>query len=145
MTIVIVIEGKSQRRKVFMRKKNSDALTPTEWKVMKIMWELESASAREVHDVAGAMYAWAPTTVKTILSHLVDKGFLETETRGSMYIYSPAKPAIDIYTRAADEFIEKSTDDVKGQLLCYMANKIELSVDEIDELQSILNRYKKEQ
>jgi BlaI family transcriptional regulator, penicillinase repressor len=128
-----------------MRKKATDVLTQTEWKIMKILWDLKSAPAREVFEIAGQQYGWAPTTVKTILSKLVDKGFLKAKDDGKKFIYRPAQPAIDTLTKAADDFIEKSSGPVQGQLLCYMANKIQLTDQEINELQSILDQHKDEE
>ncbi|MGE5191689.1 MAG: BlaI/MecI/CopY family transcriptional regulator, partial [Deltaproteobacteria bacterium] len=42
-------------------------LSKSEWKIMKIMWELRKAMAREIYTIAGQQYAWTPATVKTIL------------------------------------------------------------------------------
>lgn len=125
-----------------MRRKSTEALTPAEWKIMKIVWEIESGSAREIHEIADKRHQWAPTTVKTILSNLVEKGHLKVRDEGNKYIYRPAAPAIQTLTHAADDFIEKSVDEVRGQLLCYMANKVKLSLSDIDELQSILDQHK---
>src|SRR5258708_6700329 len=49
-------------------------LSKAEWKVMKIVWELRKAMAREVYTIAGEQHSWTPATVKTILKRLVDKG-----------------------------------------------------------------------
>lgn len=125
-----------------MRRKSSALLTHAEWNIMKIVWELGKSTSRQIHEIARKRHDWASTTVKTILSNLVDKGFLNTESNGSKYIYSPTKPAIKTLTLAADEFMDKSVDTVKGQLLCYMAQKIKLSKSDIDELQSIIDQHK---
>ena len=37
-------------------------LSKAEWKVMKIVWELQKAMAREVYTIAGEQHAWAPAT-----------------------------------------------------------------------------------
>ena len=58
------------------RAKQKD-ISKGEWKVMKIVWELRKAMAREVYTIAGERHSWSPGTVKTILKRLVDKGFLE--------------------------------------------------------------------
>lgn len=128
-----------------MRRKSSELLTPAEWKIIKIVWEIESGSAREIHEIADRRHQWAPTTVKTILGNLVTKGYLVTQQDGNKFIYRPSKPALQTLTHAADDFIEKSVEDVQGQLLCYMANKIKLSSDDIEELQAILDQHKDNQ
>ena len=58
-------------------------LSPAEWKVMKIVWDLQKGMAREVYTIAGREHGWTPTTVKTLLKRLVDKGYLLTSQVGN--------------------------------------------------------------
>ncbi|MEW6237005.1 MAG: BlaI/MecI/CopY family transcriptional regulator [Candidatus Omnitrophota bacterium] len=125
-----------------MRRKSSEQLTAAEWKVMKVVWDIESGSSREIYERAGEKHDWAYTTVKTILSSLVNKKFLKTRQDGNKFVYSPAKPAINTLMQAADDFIDRSVEGVKGRLLCYMANRIELSEEDVQELQAILDQQK---
>ena len=37
-------------------------LSKAEWKVMKIVWELQKAMAREVYTIAGEQYSWQRLT-----------------------------------------------------------------------------------
>ena len=110
---------------------------------MKIVWELGRGTSSRIHEIALERHDWASTTVKTMLSNLVSKGLLKTELDGNRYIYTPTRPAIKTLTRAADEFLDKSVDQVKGQLLCYMAQKVSLSQTEIDALQGIIDEQRK--
>jgi BlaI family transcriptional regulator, penicillinase repressor len=125
-----------------MRRKSTELLTQAEWKIMKIVWEIESGSSREVIEIADKRHQWAPTTVKTLLGKLVEKGYLKTQEDGAKFIYRPSQPALQILENAADDFIEKSVEDIQGRLLCYMANKIRLSPGDVEELQAILDQHK---
>ena len=126
-----------------MRKGSMNLLTEAEWRIMKIVWELGEGTSRSVHEIAFERHEWASTTVKTMLSNLVAKGLLRARLDGNRYIYSPTKPAIKTLTKAADEFMDKSVDTLKGQLLCYMAQKVDLTQADIDELQNIIDEQKK--
>lgn len=126
-----------------MRRKSPDLLTQAEWRIMKIVWELGKGTSRTIHEIALERHNWASTTVKTMLSNLVAKGLLQTTVDGNKFIYSPTKPAIKTLTRAADELMDKSVDTVKGQLLCYMTQKTNLTQKDIDELQSIIDEQRK--
>jgi predicted transcriptional regulator len=128
-----------------MRKKTTDPLTPAEWNIMKIVWELGNAGSREIHEIAKIRHDWAVTTVKTILGNLVDKKILKARIDGNKFIYSPAKPAFKLLAQAADALMARSVDSVKGQLLCYMAGKIHLSKDDIDELQALIDEQKEKE
>ncbi len=126
-----------------MKKLSTDPLTPAEWSVMKIVWQLGEGASREVHAALQKQYGWANTTVKTLLGKLVQKGFLSVTQDGNRYIYSATESSMGLTTKAADVFLEKSMDDEVGQLLCYMVNKVDLSTEDIEELESVLKQYKK--
>lgn len=128
-----------------MRRKSTEILTQAEWKIMKIVWEIGSGSSREIIEIADKRHQWAPTTVKTLLGKLVEKGYLKTQEDGVKFIYRPSQPALQILENAADDFMEKSVEDIQGRLLCYMANKVKLSPDDVEELRSILDQYKENQ
>ena len=55
-----------------------DPLTPAEWKIMKIVWEKKSCAARDVYTVASREHDWTPSTTKTFLRRLTEKGYLKT-------------------------------------------------------------------
>ena len=80
------------------RNRPSD-LTDAEWKVMRIVWQLKTCAARDVYEVAGAEYGWAPTTVKTYLSLLVEKGYLSATRVGNSFLYKPKKSVLQSLKR----------------------------------------------
>lgn len=124
-----------------MRRKSSEPLTPAEWKVMRAVWELGGGTSRDVHEIAGELHGWAPNTVRTILTHLVDKGFLAAEEVGNRYIYKPTKPAVEVLKSAADALLEKNLESTKGEILCYLVAKSNLSPQDIEELRALLDEY----
>src|SRR6476620_1087845 len=98
-------------------------LTAAEWKVMGIAWRLKRCAAREVYVEAGRRYGWAPTTVKTLLRRLVDKGYLTTEQVGNIFLYRPARSALKALYGAADALLENALEGTSGPLLSYMVSK----------------------
>ena len=49
-------------------------LAPTEWEVMKILWDRGPLAARDVFAALPPEIEWAYKTVKTLLARLVAKG-----------------------------------------------------------------------
>lgn len=115
------------------------SLTPNEWKVMQIVWRLKSCAARDVYLVAGEEFGWAPTTVKTYLSLLVDKGHLTATRVGNSFLYKPKVSLLNSLRQAADSLMEKSLGGTGGPLLAYMIGKSSLTAEEIDDLRRLLN------
>src|SRR5687768_3066278 len=103
--------------------RRSFSLTPNEWKVMQIVWRLKSCAAREVYSAAGEEFGWAPTTVKTYLSLLVEKGHLTTTRVGNSFLYKPKNSLLKSLRQAADSLMEKTLSGTGGPLLAYMIGK----------------------
>jgi len=114
-------------------------LSPTEWKVMKIVWEEKSCAARDVYQTAAESEDWSPSTVKTILRRLVDKGYLKTTQIGNSFLYRPTRSALNSLTSAADSLLENAVEGTVAPLLAYMAKKSRLSTDELSELRNLLD------
>ncbi len=118
-----------------------DPLTTAEWKVMKIVWRRKSCAARDVYQEAGEVFGWAPTTVKTLLRRLVDKGHLVATPVGSSYLYKPSRPAWKSLFGAADTLLDNALDGMDGRLLAYMVKKSKLSSDDLAELRALLDQH----
>ena len=117
-----------------------DPLTAAEWKVMNIVWRQKSCAARDVYQVAGQRFGWAPSTTKTLLRRLVDKRYLRTKRVGNSFLYRPARPALESLRRAADLLLESALEGTAGPLLAYMVRRSDLTVEELAELRSLLDK-----
>ncbi|HET6883469.1 MAG TPA: BlaI/MecI/CopY family transcriptional regulator [Pirellulales bacterium] len=117
-------------------------LSQAEWKVMKIVWELEKAMAREVYSVAGERHSWTPTTVKTLLRRLVEKGYVSATPVGNGFVYRPLKGALATLESAADALFTNAVAGATGPLLARMVEKTSLSEADLDALQSLIDAKK---
>jgi BlaI family penicillinase repressor len=117
-------------------------LSKAEWKVMKIVWELRKAMAREVYTIAGEQYSWTPATVKTLLKRLVDKGYVSTTRVGNGFVYRPAQTALSTLQSAADTLMTNAVEGVTGPLLVHMVERMSLSEDDLDSLQKLIDAKK---
>jgi BlaI family transcriptional regulator, penicillinase repressor len=118
-------------------------LSKAEWKVMKIVWELRKAMAREVYTIAGEQHSWTPATVKTILKRLVDKGYVSTTPVGNGFVYRPAQPALATLQSAADTLLTNAIEGATGPLLVHMVERMSLSEDDLDSLQKLIDAKKR--
>ncbi len=116
-------------------------LSKAEWKVMKIVWELRKAMAREVYTIAGKQHSWTPATVKTILKRLVDKGYVSTTRVGNGFVYRPAQTALSTLQTAADTLMTNA-EGVTGPLLVHMVERLSLSEEDLDSLRKLIDAKK---
>jgi predicted transcriptional regulator len=126
-----------------MSREAIESLTAAEWKVMKIVWRLKSCAARDVYEEAGREQGWAPTTTKTLLRRLVDKGHLAVTAVGTSYLYRPSRPAWASLAGAADTLMGNTLEGLDGRLLAYMVKKSKLSPGDLAELRALLDQQEK--
>ncbi|WP_461239710.1 CopY/TcrY family copper transport repressor [Paucilactobacillus sp. N302-9] len=58
------------------------SISTAEWQVMRIVWTLNEVTSSDVIKQLADKNDWKETTIKTLLSRLVDKGFLTTRKNG---------------------------------------------------------------
>ena len=122
-----------------MTRELPEPLTTAEWKVMKIVWRRKSCAARDVYEEAGRKQGWAPSTTKTLLRRLVDKGHLTATPVGTSFLYRPARPAWQSVAGAADTLLDHTLEGMDGKLLAYMVKKSKLSPDDLTQLRALID------
>ncbi len=115
-----------------------ESLTPAEWKVMKIVWRRKACAARDVYEEAGRSLGWAPTTAKSVLRRLVEKGHLTTTQVGNSFLYQPAGSAVKSLLAAADALLDNVLEGTTGLVLSHLVEKSQLSDDELAKLRALL-------
>ena len=90
-----------------------------EYAVMAVLWELGTATPREVHDRIGAPAGLAYTTIGTVLERLLAKGCCERERTGKTFAYRPriAREVID-RSRAKDTITKLIGGDPVPAIAC---------------------------
>lgn len=123
----------------------AEPLTAAEWKVMNVVWRRKRCAAREVCEEARREHGWAPSTVKTLLRRLVEKGYLQTTQVGNSFLYRPTRPALQTLRYAADALLHNALEGTIGPLLAHMVKRSQLSADELAELRALLDERQDEE
>jgi BlaI family penicillinase repressor len=92
-----------------------------------------------VYALAGEEFGWAPTTVKTYLSLLLDKGHLTATRVGNSFLYKPKGSVLNSLRQTADSLLEKTVAETVGPQLAYMIGKSSLTATEIEDLRRLLD------
>ena len=116
-----------------------EPLTPAEWKVMKIVWSRKECAARDVYVEAGRSLGWAPTTAKSVLRRLVEKGHLTTTQVGNSFLYQPAESAVKSLIAAVDVLLDNVLEGTTGLVLSHMVENSQLSDDDLAKLRALLD------
>ena len=88
---------------------------------------------------AGKSLGWAPTTAKSVLRRLVEKGHLTTTQVGNSFLYQPADSAVKSLLAAADMLLDNVLEGTTGLVLSHMVEKSQLSDEELVKLRALLD------
>ncbi len=116
-----------------------EPLTPADWKVMRIVWQLKKCAARDVYAETGRLYEWAPTTTKTVLARLVSKGYLSATQIGNSFLYRPTRPPLNTLLKAADALADQLLEGTTGPVLAHLVKKSNLTPEELAELRALID------
>ena len=118
-------------------------LSDTEWTVMNEVWRRSPVSARDVLEAVESETEWAYTTVKTILSRLVDKGALHVRKRANTSLFQPRISREKARRSAVKSLLEKAFDGTFGSLVQHMMTEERLSARDRKKLAAMLDELRR--
>ncbi len=122
--------------------KNIELITDAEWEIMRVVWTKNETTSTEVIDILEKKMGWKPSTVKTLLSRLVTKKYLETRKEGKQFIYCVVVSEQKAIKAAGNELLDKICDRKVGSMLVEMIERKTLSTKDIEAIEMILNKKK---
>jgi len=117
----------------------SATATKTELTVLKQLWSVDRASAREVHDAISKETGWSYSTTRTLLTRMEEKELVQRSVVHGVAVYSAALTRVQVLGAMARE-LTRGVFDIKGALPASMfADSPHLSEEDMAELDAILN------
>lgn len=119
------------------------AITPAEWRVMRIAWSKKAVTSTQVIQILTPMMGWKDATVKTLLRRLVKKGALTATKHGRAFIYRPAVEEQATIDQAVDDLFSGICQMRAGEALIYAVQQVPLTKADIQTLQTLLAKKAK--
>ncbi len=116
-------------------------LSPHEWKVMKIVWEMGEGAARDISHIATSKFGMTHATVKVFLHRLIGKGFLFARTVGNSYLYQPTISMEDALREAADNILEETSEKAAETVMLHLVQNSRLTQEGYQRLRSLLDQH----
>lgn len=115
-------------------------LTGSEWSVLDCLWERSPQSVMQLVAALREKVGWAKSTTITTLRRMEEKGLVHCETVGKAKSYTPA---VEREAAVADEtrsFMDRVYQGSVGLMMNAMAERQELTAEDIAELRAILEK-----
>jgi BlaI family penicillinase repressor len=118
-------------------RRRSSTLTEQELEIMKVVWELETATVRQVYEALLRERSVAYTTVMTMMKILEDKGYLKKESVDRAHVYRPAQPKGKVISGMVREFVNRVFDGSAAPLLVHLVEDHKLSPKDLAEIEAL--------
>ncbi|MBT4483805.1 MAG: hypothetical protein HOC71_09030 [Candidatus Latescibacteria bacterium] len=119
-------------------------LSKLEWQIMRVCWENEKVSTRNVLEEIKKERKTNYMVIKTTLDRLVEKEFVDKEKFGPIWLYFPKEPQDATTSTAITEFIKTVLGDKIAPILLHIVNKKEYykELRELDVLKDLVDNIK---
>ncbi|MBV9503868.1 MAG: BlaI/MecI/CopY family transcriptional regulator [Acidobacteriia bacterium] len=113
----------------------SKTLTEQELEIMKIVWDRERGTVRDVYEALLERRKVAYTTVMTMMKILEQKGFLKKAPQGDRaFVYRPAQPKRQVVGAMVKEFINRVFNGSAEPLLVHLVEEHHLTQKDLEEI-----------
>ena len=121
------------------RRQEPPRISDAEWSVMKAVWALKTATAKQVVEALARETAWKLQTVQTLMTRLVQKGALAADKSAREHIFTPLVTEQECRQAVSRSFLARVFDGEIAPFLACLLERKKLSRKEIEELKLILN------
>jgi len=124
-----------------MRPKHS-TLTPQELEIMKLVWERDSATVRDVYEVLLEQRKVAYTTVMTMMKILETKGYLKRRRQDRAFVYSPVQPKSQVIGGMIREFVDRVFNGSAEPLLVHLVKSHRIREKDLQKIVRMIEETK---
>ena len=110
---------------------------------MKIVWERDSSTVRDVYETLLERRKVAYTTVMTMMNILEQKGYLKKRQDERAYVYKPSQPQKQVIRSMVREFVNRVFNGSAQPLLVHLVEDEGLTEKELAELVRLAGRKPK--
>jgi len=124
-----------------MRPKQT-TLTPHELEIMKLVWQLEDSTVRDIYEALLRRRKIAYTTVMTTMNTLETKGYLKKRKQERAFIYRPTRPKNQVIGGMIREFIDSVFNGSAEPLLVHLVKDRRIREQDLQKIARMIEESK---
>ena len=105
---------------------------------MKVIWQLEKATVRQVYETLLARRRIAYTTVMTMMNILEQKGYLTKRQSDRAFVYQPAQPQKQVVRQMVRDFLDRVFNGSAEPLVAHLIEDRRLSESDLEEIRRMI-------
>jgi predicted transcriptional regulator len=120
------------------------ALSRGELEVARVLWDLESATVREVFEAFPADREIDFTTVQTYLRRLEQKGYARAKLDGRTRVYSPRVKPRTVIRETLNDLIDRLFGGETLPLMRHLVEEGKITSEDLAELRALIDQMERE-
>ena len=119
--------------------KRPPTIPDSELDVLKVLWEREQATVREVlGSLKAAGRDWSYATVATLLDRLETKGVVTSDRSQLAFVYKPAVSTHEVRQKRVNNLVDKLYQGEPGLLVLHLLKSHPLDARQAKEVRAVL-------
>ncbi|MFT6989595.1 MAG: putative transcriptional regulator [Paraglaciecola sp.] len=125
-----------------MANKKTAHLTDVEQSIMKILWEKEEASVKDIAEALSKQKKTAYTTVQTMCKILVEKGYTNYRKEGRAFIYQAIVNETEARQGALTALLNRFFGNSPELLAQHLIQETDIELGDLEALQKAIDKAK---
>ena len=113
-------------------------ISDAESRIMEALWRKAPLSAEQIFEKVGPANAWAPGTVKTLVTRLLKKKAISGAREGDTYCYRPLIARAEWVQAESQGLLDKLFKGELAPLVAHFAEHRQLSSKEVKQLKELI-------
>ena len=126
-----------------MRNKKLPVPTTAEMRLLQILWDLKEGTVEDVVNAHPEKERPHYKTTQTLLRIMENKGFIEHESRGRVFVFKPLATRKAIDQMSVQALVSRNFHGSAAGLLINLLESSSIKKKELDELESYMREYRK--
>jgi predicted transcriptional regulator len=120
-------------------------ISETEQAVLKVLWDRGPGTVREVlAALSGQGHSWAYTTVQTLLTRLIVKGYVAADRTGPAHVYRAAVSRDELLQQRLSDLADTFCEGTASPLMLALVEGSEFTPEEIARFRALLDKLEAE-
>ena len=117
-------------------------LTPQELEIMKLVWQRDSSTVRDIYESLLQRRKIAYTTVMTMMKILESKGYLKKRLLNRAYVYRPASRKEQVIGKMIREFMDRVFNGSAEPLLVHLVKSRCIREKDLQKIRRLIEEAK---
>ena len=116
------------------------AMSPAETEILRLVWQLNTATVQQIQEALPAHRKVAYKTVQTLLRRLEEKGYLRHKMEGKAHVFCPAVKREAVVKRTVLDFLDRLFGGDPRPLMQFLAEDGRIDAQDIAELKKLIDK-----